>query len=250
VTGTIEIPRSLLPCQMTTNDMPTFVSLRALSRVEYGARVEMEPLTTKDWELLEVYSEDMERGELLSQVSVVYPNQKLSFSVGNNGDKVKILVKDVQTVSSLSDDSIWPDVVTSDGCTFDSDELTSSTPSCVLLVQNTKVVVVPKPKLVQKIPSWTPPLRLLPSDVEWGDALDILLGISNVETFSVEPCTVLVNGEQWPHKSEWSRVKSAKTKGSERRVRVATFAAIPLNHAGMPLFHFEMTFGCRTSFCP
>jgi hypothetical protein len=226
------MPRSLLRSEMTMTNTPSFVTVQALPRVEYGVRVEVEPLTTEDWELLEVHCEDMERGDLLSQVSVVYPKQILSFCVGDHNDKVKVLVKDVQSASSSSDSSIWPDVVKPEGCTSSCDEL-SSTPSCVLLVQNTQVVVLPKPKSGKKMPSWTPPLRLIPSDVEWGDALSVLLGISNVETFSVEPCSVLVNAEQWPHKSEWSRVKSAKTQSPERRVRVVTSAAIPLDHAGM-----------------
>jgi Peroxisome biogenesis factor 1, N-terminal len=244
ITGTIEMPRSLLPSEMTSNNTPAFVSVRALRRVEYGTRVEMEPLTTEDWELLEVHSEDMERGQLLSQVSVVYPKQILHFRVGNHGDKVKILVRDVQTVSSSLDASIWPDVVKPEGCTSNSDEW-SSTPSCVLLVQNTQVIVVPKPKLVKKMPSWTPPLRLIPSNVEWGDALDVLLGISKVETFSVEPCSVLVNAEQWLHKCEWSRVKPAKTQSPERRVRVVTSAVVPLDHAGMSYVELECGLCCE-----
>jgi hypothetical protein len=232
VSGIIEIPRSLLPSEMTTNNTPSFVSVRALSRVECGTRVDVEPLTTEDWELLEVHAEDVERGDLLSQVSVVYAHQILSLYVGNQGDKVKIRVKAVQTASSMSDSSIWPDVVNPDRYTSNSEE-SRTAPSCVLLVQNTRMIVLPKPKHVKKMPTWTSPLRLIPSEVEWGEALDILLRISDVQSFHCEPWAVLVNAEQWPHNSEWSRVKPARAKSTERNLRVVVSTIIPLGHAGM-----------------
>jgi Peroxisome biogenesis factor 1, N-terminal len=230
VAGIIELPRSLLPSNIAGSSVPAFVSVQAFPRIEYGTRVDVEPLTTEDWELLEIHSEAMEHGELLNQVSVVYPDQVLRFRVGSNGDQVNIVVKGVQTASSaLSESSIWPSIPSHKT----SDEITTTT-CCVLLVQDTEVVVAPKPRPSKRVSSWTPSLRLLPSDADWGETLDIFKRISALdgEELSVEPCSVLVNADNWQYDNEWSRVKPEKTKNLERLVRVYTSPAVPLGCAG------------------
>ncbi|KAG7369145.1 cell division cycle protein 48 [Nitzschia inconspicua] len=223
--GTIEIPRSLLPRNAMGSTIPNFVSVQAFSRIEYGTRVDMEPVSMEDWELLEIHSEAMESGELLNQISVVYPKQTLTFRVGRHGDKVNVIVRDVQTVSPGSELSIWPDVVSPNAT------MNTQRPNCVLLAQNTEVIISPKTRPAKKAASWTPPLRLIPSDDEWGTALSIFKRISEFEEMVVGPFSVLVSAEDWPFESEWARIKNAKTKSSEKVVRVICSTAVPLGHA-------------------
>lgn len=206
---------------------PDSVSVRAFSRIEYGTRVDVEPLSTEDWELLEIHSEAMERGELLNQVSVVYEGQELTLLVGNHGDQIRVVVKEVLTSSSTSESSIWPDIVSSGTST------SWPTPNCVLLVQNTEVVIAPKPRPTKKAPSWTSPLRLIPCDADWGATLDIFKTIFEIEELVAKPFSVLVNDADWLHNSEWARLKPTNSRTLERLVKVVTSPVVPDGHAGM-----------------
>jgi hypothetical protein len=58
------MPESLLSRSLVDNknSFPEYVFVEALRCLEHGSRVLVEPLTTKDWELLEIHSEAMEEG--------------------------------------------------------------------------------------------------------------------------------------------------------------------------------------------
>ena len=237
--GSIEIPLSLLPCSLRGNQshFSEFATVEALDRVDYGSRVLVDPLTTEDWELLEIHSQAMEYGGLLNQISVVYLNQMLELSIGTGNDVVRMAVKETESGSFASmESSVWPEMVTpallSSG---EDDGKSSQTPPCVLMMQDTEVVIAPKPRAQKKTASWSSPLRLLPSDEDWGEVSKDLSDIVDVRSFSVAPSCVLVNTDQWPYKNVWARIRSSKSSGknaSERVVRVVAVSDVPMNQAG------------------
>ena len=51
--------------------------IQPLPTIVSAISIEIEPLTISDWELLEIHADELESGNLLGQVSVVYPNQIL-----------------------------------------------------------------------------------------------------------------------------------------------------------------------------
>jgi len=226
----IEIPRPLLSeCESKSRSLPEFVLVEALKSVEYATRVLVEPLSTEDWELLEIHGGTVEQGGFLSQVSVVYEKQILCIHLGDTGDQVRVLVKEIVGASprpsSTSPSSVWPVARQSieDGG--------QNTPRCVLLVQDTEVVVSPKPRPTKKTIPWSCPLRLIPSEMDWGDALGMLSKIAGGETFAVGPGCILVHPDEWTHESEWARIKPDVSHYSknyqERVVRVTVSRVVP-----------------------
>jgi hypothetical protein len=219
----IEIPRSIVSGLVgIPHNLPEFVSVHALSCVEHGTRVLVEPVTVEDWELLEIYSDFVEQGGLLSQVSVIYQDQNLTLRVGDGIDRVKVKVTEA-TGSSLGttcakEDSIRP-------------------LSCVLLIQDTEVIVSPKARSTKKVLPWSSPLRLIASDIDWGTSCATLSRLTNMEAIYVEPGCVLVHCDQWPFESRWARIKPENpTLNQMRVVRVTTSSKMPPNDAGMWIY--------------
>ena len=220
-----------------TNDLPEYVSVRALSRIDYGMRVLVEPATVNDWELLEIYSTFVEDGGLLSQISVVYPNQNLTIKIGEL-DKVNIRVKEIKARVSWNQEiaalSVWP-TTSSDDIDLSSFSLERySPPQCVLLIEDTEMVVEPKTRPKEKVISWSDPLRLIPSDAEWGSSYKTLSSITGRGSFHVEPGCVVVEPGQWPFESEWAQIRSEDS-NELKLVRVTTNSQIPRNNAGTPI---------------
>ena len=238
----IELPRSML--SGIANDVPEFVSVHALSSVEYGTRVLVEPSTVEDWELLEIYGDFMECGGLLSQVSVIYSNQSLTVRVGGGMDRVQIRVMEVTTSASPPSPgnelpSIWPHISSdssiSSNCPDDGED--SSKLDCVLLIQNTEVIVAPKTRPIKKPIPWSSPLRLIPSDTDWDASFEKLSNLTERENFHVEPGYVLVHSDQWPFDREWAQIKTNDSTSNQMRVvRVTTSRGIPRNNAGTLIF--------------
>lgn len=194
----------------------------------------MEPLSVQDWELLEIQSHVMEQGGLLKQVSVIYQGQLLTLCVGRGGDEVKMLVKDVAGGLSRSGSSIWPNFVDQ---TFSVNGYKSSTAPpeqtlYALLVQGTEVVVVPKPRPPKQNISWTPSLRLIPSERDWGDASDLLARLTGIKATRVAPWSVVVHEDQWQYESEWARIKPANSKSPVGIVKVITSPDVAFQSAG------------------
>ena len=126
------------------------VSLTVLPFIRDVEKVTVHPVTTKDWELMELYSGFLESGSLLNQVCVVYPGQLLDLDVGS-GDHVTLRVD-------------------------------PSLEGCGRLVADTEVVVVPKPRT--RAPTRSAPLRLVGTSNDWSDGMRQLaaqIGISLLE---------------------------------------------------------------------
>jgi hypothetical protein len=102
--------------------------------------IHLEPLSANDWELLEIHANDLESGSLLSQVCVIYPNQRLPIRLGRYGDiawvKVLGLGFERPGFDAESDSS------SSSGWVNNSNEKLRH--ECLRLVANIEIVVVPK----------------------------------------------------------------------------------------------------------
>jgi hypothetical protein len=246
------MPESLLSRSLVDNknSFPEYVFVEALRCLEHGSRVLVEPLTTKDWELLEIHSEAMEEGGLLNQISVVYLNQVLELRIAKSSDIVKMQVKEIESYSFAGREtslSVWPEIVSPSN--LSSENVTMSKhPLCVLLIEDTEVVITPKPRAEKKSISWSSPLRLIPTDEDWGEVLYVLSGFSDLESFSAKPMCILVNGDHWPFKCAWARVKGDKPNeknASERIVKVVASSKVPVNHAGRSSSFTPANFFCR-----
>jgi hypothetical protein len=128
--GSINLPKSLVSPRTTS-----LVQVRALPIVKKCKRLDLEPLTIADWELLEVTSGSLEMGGLLAQVCIVYSNQMLTLTTSRGAARMKV---------KICHDSGFSSEVTSTSILND---LGRST--VVLLVQDTEVVISPKPRSLE-----------------------------------------------------------------------------------------------------
>lgn len=232
----IEVPRSLLSVT-TCDDIPKIVSVHVLSRIEYGVQVLVEPLSFKDWELLEVYCASVKEGGLLSQVSVVYLNQNLTVRI-NEFDRVKIRVKEITAEVSLNAEDkthpFWPDFSSDDNDSSKYLKLMNTYRKCLLLIQDTEIIVEPKTRPKTIYTSWLDPFRLIPSDAEWGASLQILSTLTKRSSLHVEPGCVVVETEDWPFDVEWAHIRPEYS-NETRVIRVVTSSQIPKKNAGTPI---------------
>jgi len=159
--GVIEIPSQL------DNVEGQFAFVKALPEVFDAISVEMEPLTSEDWELLEIHAESLERGGLLAQVTVVYPNQTLTLAVGHR-------------------DSVQVRIVPS---TFLNDY------GCCRLVATTEVIVIPKPRPKIMEPQPSCPLRVVPSWDDWSPQMQALATRELIHGPMVPPFTLMAHTE-------------------------------------------------------
>lgn len=244
----IELPESMLSSLTGTHSrangftIPDYVSVSALSRVRHATRVLVEPLTTEDWELLEIHGEDMEHGGLLSKVSLVYPKQTLTLPVGRGErDRVHIVIKEaaggIDHGDSNVSSSLWPALPNSNLSAIEDDETGAP---CVLLVHDTEVIVIPKPRQTKKTSPWSAPLRLIPTQLDWSQGImDMLSRMNSVSgeylPVGAEAGCIIVNIDAWAFQGHWARIKreSKSTGNKEIVVKVVKSARIPIQDAGM-----------------
>lgn len=81
------------------------VSVSLAPNLADAVTVEVEPLTTSDWESLEVYAQVLEDGGLLQQVSIVYPQQVLLLKVADS-QMVQVRVYAVAPCRLLADTEV------------------------------------------------------------------------------------------------------------------------------------------------
>ena len=150
----LELPASLIPDGCSDHAM---VHVAALASVRDAEMLQVQPLTSADWELLETRAEFLEEGALLQQVSIVYAGQLIPLWVG---------AKDVAWIRVLPDnfegtqDSVWPelDAAASQGSCLSLSATTCT--GCLRLVRDTRICVAPKPRRPKEPSSMSPPLRV------------------------------------------------------------------------------------------
>lgn len=223
IIGSIELPRTLFS---ESSNPPSAVLVKALPWISKCTRLEVDPLTVADWELLEAHADALEQGGLLQQVSVVYPGQLICIQMGR--DVARVVVKDVNEDTSAAGDNVWPE---------DPQSLSQSTHTrCVLLVQDTEVVIAPKTRPKKDDDSVGPPLRLCPCDLDFGTAMRDLAAVQHIELLTVPPRCVLIHGTTPDTDTHsWAWVSSPNEDSKEKNmalVRVIQTPEVPPKHAG------------------
>ncbi len=187
-----------------------YLDVKPLSQVFNAGSIQLEPLTTEDWELIDVNSDFLEGGGLLQQVSIVYPNQILTFKVGTDYVRVKVITNGFvssfdfaasENEVSDGDDSSYMSLDESDESlqshiteAIESVDLRQSN-LCLRLVANTQVIVIPKPRARKRDCRNFPiskALRIQPSKDDFSLSMKYLFQDFEVAS-SPEQLTVLVN---------------------------------------------------------
>ena len=210
--GTIEVPRVLLS---EFQNLPSTVTVEVLPSIHRCTSVDVEPVSVKDWELLEVYAQELEMGGLLQQVSVVYPNQLLRLCLGR--DMAHVVVK---SSSVNQESSVWSTA-----------EATSE--PCVLLIETTEFIVTPKPRPSESPMEWSSPLRLIPCIDDWNKSMFQMAKLSGTSPLLVPPGCILVNKASWSSKREWAKVASyPPVEDQNQLLRVLVSPLVPEQQAG------------------
>ena len=153
----IELPSDLHPSLreiFNTKSGPIMVSVRAIDNPSIARQVTFEPLTTKDWEMIEVESTVLEDGGLLNQITVVSPGQIFPLRLDSS--------RRVGRVSNNKLEAAWVKVVgdesfgihhgelsdydsdISDECDVEETEKVHVHHRCLRLMDETEVIVIPK----------------------------------------------------------------------------------------------------------
>jgi hypothetical protein len=138
----------------SVNSFANVVTLEALPAVRNASSIQIEPLTIEGWELLEVFAQQLEEGALLKQVSIVSPRQEFSLKLGNDLVGIRVL---------------------EDGFCHDGKAETCKD-SCLRLVDDTEVVVTPRPRASNGadkdvVYEESGPIRVLPNHADFSPAM-------------------------------------------------------------------------------
>jgi hypothetical protein len=165
-TDVIELPERFFPNHVV---VPSHVFVQALCCVENAETIRLQPLSLTDWKLLEQYAAQLEGGNLLQQVSIVYPKQSISLHVGGASSPsalARVLTADFELLDD--NNTMWPV------------DPHTNRERCLRLVANTEVVIV-SPVTIP--PETTPDLllRLVPCLEEYSDAMPNLVSKAHIQ---------------------------------------------------------------------
>jgi len=203
----IDLPGNLHPKLSDT----TVVDVQRLHQIQNAASIRIEPMSPSDWELLEIYSQELEAGELLNQISVVYPHQIISFKLGTDIVYVRVLEEGFLSFSDKSNvnESSKINGAHGDDYLLSKDNKTKPTVHCCLrLLAKTEVIVTPKVRVLSsgkndKCP--TPgPFRLVPTEADFSIDMKNFLDIFDFESNVLIPCPPQFTG--WVHPDTLSNI--------------------------------------------
>lgn len=196
----------------TSSSTATIQVLPSIPRCKH---VHVEPRNAADWELLQSYAKALESGGLLKQISVVYLNQRLRLKIER--DHIEILVKEIRATEANSNPL---QVGANEDC-------------YALLVQDTEVIIAPKPRNQGEAVDWSIPQRLIPCQDDWNEAMLHFHTLMQLSPLRVPPFCVLVSETIWNRTYEWAalRVHDAP-KTRQQLVRVIPHSSIPSGQAG------------------
>eukprot|EP00804_Cyclotella_cryptica_P008613 CCRYP_007601-RA/>CCRYP_007601-RA protein AED:0.17 eAED:0.17 QI:142/0.33/0.5/1/1/1/4/0/1155 len=166
VDGIIEIPLDLHPSLVqifNSSSEPVVVFVRSLPYVPIAKEVTFEPVSTSDWEMIEMEASILEDGGLLNQITIVYPGQVLPLRLISPERDPSLARVETAAWVKVAKDS-WgvkpPNVSEVIDCSSDTESDTESCPSscdenfrtessvqCVRLMAETEVIVIPKPRV-------------------------------------------------------------------------------------------------------
>lgn len=119
----MELSETMVQGAEILSNIQMVVDVEPLHFVADADAVYLEPLTTSDWELVEVFAQELESGLLLRQVTIVYPNQVVSLAVGSDLVHLRVLEK-----------------------SFPSKDCNNTDEICLRLVAESEVIISPKPR--------------------------------------------------------------------------------------------------------
>jgi Peroxisome biogenesis factor 1, N-terminal len=136
------------------------------------------PLTTQDWEFMELYAHCFEDGAMLRQWTVLFPNQILSLYPGG-----------ADTSSTRPYQSLKVSL-----CVI-VDPVSTNVQRCFRWVSDTEVIVVPKPRNTSASSTTitSPPCRLLGTQDDWSAGMMNLASVMDISVLSVAPATMKVH---------------------------------------------------------
>ena len=190
--GIIEISLDLHPElkeMFNTSSDQVVVSVRAIPYVPVAKQVTFEPLTTSDWEMIEMEASILEDGGLLNQITVVYPGQVLPLRLIPLQSELNRSFKRIETdawIKVVEDHNAADQRSTDSESDSDSSfengnemDLNEKFTPCVRLMAETEVVVIPKPRVkepentqVESEPLNQPsqPFRVQPTAIDYEDS--------------------------------------------------------------------------------
>ena len=86
-----------------------------------------------------------------------------------------------------------------------------------MLMQNTEVVITPKPRPRRKQSLWSKPLQLIPSDEDWGSAFEFLFRNSDSDYGRIDPGCIVVSELFWEFDSEWATIRKAVSTNASKK---------------------------------
>ncbi len=156
----IELPLDLHPSleyEFNVTTEPIRVSVRPLSNVPIAEQVTFEPLSTSDWELIEMEASVLEDGGLLNQITIIYPGQVFPLRLGSPDESysgglesaawIKVVAEDGFASSSVQYDSDETDSMFTSDTDSSQSEFCGALYDCLRLMAETEVSVIPKPRL-------------------------------------------------------------------------------------------------------
>jgi hypothetical protein len=165
----IEISPDLHPSLkqiFNSSSKPVNVTVRAHPYVPVAKQVTFEPLSTSDWEMIEMEASVLEDGGLLNQITIVYPGQILP---------LRLLPPERHQSCGSIETAAWVKVV-EDGLgdemdnssesdsysgQFESDaEHEKGSDPCIRLMAETEVIVIPKPRFRESDQTAHEPINL------------------------------------------------------------------------------------------
>lgn len=219
----MELDQHLLPDSISVSARALDVDVRPLPMIYNAESVHLEPLSAKDWELLEIHADELESGSLLSQVCVIYPNQKLPIRLGRYGDIAWVKVLGIGFDRSGHHAGSESDSECSSDRFSNVDE--NVWHECLRLVANTEIVVVPKLR-ADDSPERSLPirnLRVYPNDKDYGSEMKDLFAISSdvqnvhggseITSISIPKCPPWFTGAV--HSSTFGALDSQTNGGNE-----------------------------------
>ena len=165
------------------------MSVTVLTSVFNAASIQIEPLSVSDWELLEIFAQELEEGLLLGQISIVFPGQCFNLVLGSDIVNVRVLEDGFRPV--LED--LGPSISNSNS---------SLTP--LRLVSDTEVIVSPRPRSKaseNKDTSFplSEPMKIIPCEMDFSADMTKMQNLFN-ESLTVDnlicappPLTALVH---------------------------------------------------------
>lgn len=164
----IELPRELFKDQESKSLASVWVEPISMPRT--AEKISVDPLSWRDWELLEARSSLLE-DILLRQITIVFPEQIVPLQI-SNGVIARVCV---QKSGFTAYESIW--------------EEDTGSPLCLCLKNNTSIIVSPKPRLSSR----NPLLRLVPCMEDYNESMELFFKSVKGNIVHVPPFSAAVH---------------------------------------------------------